>query len=241
MIAWVPKSSLPLPSNNARHSSLEFGKSEIKLANGQGRLNTVTCSGAVRQISVSNDGALAIAFFPSHEHPARLAFAETIGQATELNLVDLRVDINVAESEKVSLSSHGNMLAVGSNGQFVVVDVLKPEIALAHNGRSPSISPDGQKVAFVDDAGKLAIYSFVDHSIRSPLSLITDGVGSWSPDGRYLLAGVRKVSFLQRTLVIVDPIDGDFVDVKKIGDQRGTRVAWISKRFLEKSGKNPGQ
>jgi hypothetical protein len=80
------------------------------------------------------------------------------------------------------------------------------------------------------------IYSFADNSIKE-LSKVkrVKGLGGWSPDGRFLLAGawVTVPSFEKRQ-IIVDIDSGEYGIVGELGDgDYGTQLAWISVKLLK--------
>jgi len=60
------------------------------------------------------------------------------------------------------------------------------------------------------------------------------GIGSWSPDGRFLLASAwtRLFSFNKKQIVI-DTFSGRYAELTDLGEgDYGTQSAWISKKLL---------
>jgi len=90
------------------------------------------------------------------------------------------------------------------------------------------------RLAFVD-GNKLMIHSFADASTIQVLKgKRVKGVGGWSPDGRFLLAGVwtTELAFEKRQ-VIIDVTTGEYAVIGKLGEgDYGTNSAWVSVRLL---------
>jgi hypothetical protein len=91
--------------------------------------------------------------------------------------------------EVISVSGPGTLVALGTPRQMQVLEIGSGKTVYAGPGRFPRLSPDGERLAFVDSDG-LWIHSFRDGSTEQLLKgKRVKGVGGWSPDGRFLLAG----------------------------------------------------
>lgn len=63
------------------------------------------------------------------------------------------------------------------------------------------------------------------------------GVGGWSPDGRFLLAGAwTTVLAFEKRQIIVDTTTGEYAVLGKLGEgDYGCEFAWVSVNLLERS------
>jgi hypothetical protein len=138
--------------------------------------------------------------------------------------------------EDISVSGMGNLVALGTPEQIQVLEIPSGKSVYTGPGSFPRLSPDGKRLAFVDK-DKLWIYSFAD---GATVQLLKDtqvkGIGGWSPDGRFLLAGAwtKKLSFEKRQ-IIVDTTKDEYAVIGKLGEgDYGTNFAWVSTKLLEK-------
>ncbi len=101
-------------------------------------------------------------------------------------------------------------------------------------GRFPRLSPDGKRIAFVDN-DKLMIYSFTEGStIQLMKGKRVKGLGGWSPDSRFLLASAWTTEFaLAKRQTIVDTTTGEYAVIGSLveGDY-GLYYVWASSRLL---------
>jgi len=81
----------------------------------------------------------------------------------------------------------------------------------------------------------LASLSIQDTDARFPLGKTkVRGVGSWSPDNRYLFFGTRSNEFMANRLKVLDVADGRVIDLTRLGEGiDGSRCRWIHRVFLE--------
>lgn len=101
-------------------------------------------------------------------------------------------------------------------------------------GRFPRLSPDGKRIAFVDD-DKLMIHSFADTStIQLLKGKRVKGLGGWSPDSRFLLASAWTTEFaLEKRQTIVDTATGESAVIGKLGEgDYGLYYVWASSKLL---------
>jgi len=143
--------------------------------------------------------------------------------------------------EVVSVSGPGNLVALGSREpeQMQVLEIPSGKTVFTGPGRFPRLSPDAKRLAFIHN-DKLMIHSFADGS-GSMVQLLkgkrVKGVGGWSPDGRFLIAGAWTTSewlALEKRQIIVDSTTGEYAVIGKLGEgDYGTNSAWVSVMLLE--------
>jgi len=140
--------------------------------------------------------------------------------------------------EAISVSGPGTLVALGTREQMQALEIPSGKTVYAGPGRFPRLSPDGKRLAFVDK-DKLWIHSFGDNSTEQLLKgKRVKGVGGWSPDGRFLLAGVwtTELAFEKRQIVI-DVTTGDYAVIGKLGEgDYGNQFAWVSTKLVEQLG-----
>jgi hypothetical protein len=139
---------------------------------------------------------------------------------------------------RLGLSDSGSRLVAGSAQQFIVIDRPSNKPQLEGRGRYPSLSPNGQSLAFVDEQKQLVVASLATGRSQTLLGrwCRTFGVGAWSPDGKYILAGVAGPLSLSKKLVAVEVETNVVVDIMPIGDLAGDRYVWIKNSFLSSRG-----
>lgn len=138
--------------------------------------------------------------------------------------------------EDVSVSGPGNFVALGSREEKIqVLEIPSGKTVYTGPGRFPELSPDGERLAFVNK-GMIWIHSLVDGSTVQLLKgKRVKGIGSWSPDGRFLPAAAWTTPLaLEKRRIIVDITTGKYAVVGKLGEgDYGSYFAWVSTRLLE--------
>lgn len=164
-----------------------------------------------------------------------------IDRRTELVVHDLtrfltqfRLGNNIAD---IRVSQTGSLLALGSSEpeQIQVLEVPSGKTVYTGPGSSPRLSPDGKRIAFINQ-GTIWIYSFADGSTVPLLKgKRVKGLGGWSPDGRFLLAGAWTTPLaLEKRQIIVDATTGRYTVISKLGEGNyGTTFAWVSTNLLD--------
>jgi hypothetical protein len=144
----------------------------------------------------------------------------------------------MAGVEALTITSDGSRVAIGFRTSLTVLDVASGKDLLVANGRWPVLSPDGRAVAYVDHH-RLVIRDLDTGVQRYPMKgWLTYGVGGWSPDGKFLLAGSWVALSPSKRLVIVDPRVGGFIELSRLGEgDYGNRCAWISKQLVSATDK----
>lgn len=137
--------------------------------------------------------------------------------------------------EEISVSGPGTLVALGTPQKMQVLEIPSGRTVYVGQGRFPRLSPDGKRLAFVND-DKLWIHSFADGS-TSHLDKIKGikGIGGWSPDGRFLLAGAwTKWPAFEKRQIIVDTSTGNYAVIGRLGDgDYGTKFVWVSDKLLK--------
>jgi hypothetical protein len=140
--------------------------------------------------------------------------------------------------EVISVSGPGTLVALGEREreQIQVLEIPSGKTVYAGRGRFPRLSPDGTRLAFVNKE-MIWIYSFTDGSTKQLLKVKpVKGLGGWSPDGRFLLAGAWTTSLaLEKRQIIIDTAIGEYAVIGQLpeGDY-GSQFAWISVKLLER-------
>lgn len=135
--------------------------------------------------------------------------------------------------EYISVSGPGTLVALGTPKQMQVLEIPSGKSVYAGPGRFPRLSPDGKRLAFVNKE-MIWIHSFVDGlTVRLPVKRVK-GVGGWSPDGRFLLAGAwTTVLAFEKRQIIVDTTTGKYAVIGKLEDgDYGSQLAWVSVKLL---------
>jgi hypothetical protein len=138
-------------------------------------------------------------------------------------------------SEDISVSGEGNLVALSTRDYIQVLDIPSGKTLFTGAGRFPRLSPDGKRLAFVSKE-KLWIHTFANGS-TAPLPIKrVKGIGGWSPDGRFLLAGAWiRPMFLawEKRQIIVDTTSGEYAVIGTLGEgDYGNDFAWISTKLL---------
>jgi hypothetical protein len=135
--------------------------------------------------------------------------------------------------EQISVSGPGTLVALGSREKIQVLAIPGGKTVFSAKGRFPRLSPDGARLAFVS-GDRLLIRSLSDASIPDPVfNAHVMGIGGWSPDGRFLLAGAwtKRLAFEKRQIVF-DTVSGQYAEIRKMGEgDYGDAFAWVSPKL----------
>ena len=154
----------------------------------------------------------------------------------EHDVTNLITRFPLSQAIRLVMSGKGDRLVVGSSEWFTVIDPASTEpVVYEARGRYPSLSSDGQFLAFVDEDRQVSV---VDLSSRTRRILLDrsrniSGVGAWSPNGQYLLAGL--ITSGSKTLAAIEAKTGQVIDMMSIGDLAGDRCVWVKKGFLSRN------
>jgi hypothetical protein len=153
------------------------------------------------------------------------------------DVTELIKGLDLLEVKRLRISSNGQVLCAASRESFVVLDLPARRVVLESNGRFPSLSPNGSSLAFLDTRGDFVITTLATGArrvITSPWWTVV-GVGGWSPDGKFLLAGARPAFSVFIHLVAIDCATDEFAEITELdeGDFGETSV-WLKRRLLSK-------
>jgi len=226
-VAWCARSTLGYPfDGSTRDSSSPEARPTAIVTNGIGRPGTLSLIGGFpADLALSYDGlTIGLLTRPNMRQSKRLFRLDVMtGQSQEFTrMVD---EQHLRETEWVKISEAGKYLIAAARTRFEVVGAMIPRAKIEP-------SPDGQTIAYINADHRLMIYSLRDGLSATLLSDIrVDGVGAWSPNGKLVLAGIRRTPFSDRTLVVIDVAKRSTLDVINLGDHLGERFGWINTRF----------
>jgi len=90
--------------------------------------------------------------------------------------------LKVNSLEAISLPESGSAAALGTEDDIQVIEMPSGTTIFATQGRFPRISPDGKRLAFIQDENKLMIHSFVDGATQQLLKRKRVGAGALTGD-----------------------------------------------------------
>jgi len=236
-VAWVPLSSLPYPFG--------VGHPLILFADDPRSTRTLRFKGlCANQVAVSSKAAhAALVVVLDEAGTRRLLVLNSATAEVETDVTELVTRFSLAEVYRFQISANGSRLAVGSRKSFVVIDLPSRKVLLEQDGQYPSLSPQGDVIAFLDKHEDLVATNLATGARRSMRNRWWNvvGVGGWSPDGRFLLAGVRAPLPFYVYLVAIECSTEEFVEIMRLemeGD-RGETCGWIKRRLLSEKAAQP--
>lgn len=137
----------------------------------------------------------------------------------------------------IHVSEAGTLVAFGTRDQIQVLEIPSGKTLYAGHGSCSRLSPDGKRLAFVDK-DRILIHSFADGStVRLPVRRVK-GVGGWSPDGRFLLAGAWTTPLaFEKRQIIVDTATAEYAVIGKLSEgDYGCAYGWVSLKLLNRFG-----
>lgn len=142
----------------------------------------------------------------------------------------------MASLRHMSVSGSGKFLALGSDEKIQVLEIPSGNSLYAGDGWIPRLSPDGKRLAFI--AGeRLYTRSLLDGSTIELLPHIRAmGVGGWSPDGRFLLAGAWTRRFAsEKRQIILDTTTGHYGVIGTLGEgDYGEKAQWVAVQLMDR-------
>ncbi len=202
---------------------------------------------SVRSLSLKDGFGTSLAISSNAEHialvsgnidsslpPRRLIVLSGATVEIEHDVTDLISQSDLAQAGRLGISGEGNRLAVGFAERFVVIDIPSHKALLEDRGRLPALSPDGEFLAFVNHDKQLTVVSLSTGIRRTLLGAFgrTLGVGAWSPNGRYLLAGAVKTLSFSVQLVAVEYATNRFAEIRPLGEFVGKDHVWVKRDLL---------
>jgi WD40 repeat protein len=231
-IAW---SSYPVPYNGEKVlfltvQSLKEGIQPVELE-GRVALKPALSSGA--EVIVTSARPLD----PAQSRNRELLAIDRRGGLAVHNLTRFMTQFDLGNSVGFRVAGTGNLVALEKidTEQIQVLEIPSGKSVYTGQGSFSRLSPDGKRLAFIKE-GMIWIYSFADGStVKLLKGKRVKGLGGWSPDGRYLLAGAyTSMLALVKRQIIVDTTTGKYAVIDKLGEGNyGTTFAWISTKLLE--------
>jgi len=177
---------------------------------------------------------LAVAVVVGASPTTRLIVLRPATGEMECDVTDLITRFSLHELERLRLSASGDRLVAGSRNFFSVIDLPSRKILLEGEGRFPSISPSGEALAFVDAHRKLNLTTVATGATRRLLQgSTTHGVGSWTPDGALLFAGVEgPLSFFWYLVAVDCQVDSCAKIIRLEEHDSGQEGGLIKRRLL---------
>lgn len=188
-------------------------------------------------ISISSGAEVIVALaHPLQSRRAELLAIDRRSGVVVHDLTSYLTQFELRNMRDFNVSGPGNMVALSSREPELiqVLEIPSGRTVYSGHGRTPRLSPDGKRLAFVDK-DKLWVHSFTDNSTVQLLKgKRVKGAGGWSPDGRFLLAGAwtTELAFEKRQ-IILDTTTGEYAVIGKLGEgDYGAYFAWVSVKLL---------
>ena len=238
-VAWVPASSLCHP--------LAAEEPLVRFTDKSRSVRTLRFAGrCATQVAISSNARhVALIAVADEAFNRRLMLLNPVTAEVEYDSTELISRFNRAQVECFQISATGDRLAVASRESFAVIDLPSRKILLEQDGHYPSLSPQGDVISFLDKRGDLVLTTLSTGTRRSIRNRWWNpvGVGGWSPDGRFLLAGVRAPLPFYVHLVAIECSTEEFVEIMRLemeGD-RGETCVWIKRSLLLEKAAQPSE
>jgi hypothetical protein len=229
-IAWALRESQPPP--------VGAGDAKVFYMDARSSIKTVHLDGGYPQhLSLSSDAEhLAVDLVSVAPQKARLIVLKPRTGDPQRDLSGLVTRFQIADITRLCISANGQRLAVGTRERFVIIDIQAGTVLLASEGQFPSLSPNGDFIAFINKTGMLVLTSLVTRASREVMVdwRTVVGLGPWSPDGTFLLAGITGGLSLFTRLAAIECATGEFTEIipRMVEGDRGEQSAWVKRRFL---------
>jgi hypothetical protein len=130
----------------------------------------------------------------------------------------------------------------GVTGENAFRDCRVEEMLFSGGGRFPSISPDGQRAVYCRDQ-RMVLLTLPTRTAELDLGAQVLGIGTWSPDGTMVLAGLRPRLRTSVTLSAVDWQGRRSAGIEQLPpEDHGEKSCWISRALVsgQRAGNSPG-
>lgn len=232
-VAWVP-----LQSVYSAVLTMPAAQPIVRFTDHSGGTRTVRFPGiCANQVAVSSKAKhlAVISVFDAAAQRRVIVLNAASGQV-EYEVTDLIKQFHLSEVHRFQISSNGDRLCVASREAFVVIDLPFRRVLLQGQERSPSLCPSGDVLGVIDQRGELTLIT-LPAGARKTVSnqwWAIVGLGGWTPDGRFLLAGVRDALGLSTHLVSIDCYTKQWAEIMPLdieGDH-GETCVWVKRHFL---------
>jgi hypothetical protein len=228
-VAWVPASSLCHP--------LAAEEPLVRFTDKSRSVRTLRFAGrCATQVAISSNARhVALIAVADEAFNRRLMLLNPVTAEVEYDSTELISRFDRAQVECFQISATGDRLAVASRESFAVIDLPSRKLVLEGNGRFTSLSPQGDALVFLGRGGDLVMITLATGARRSLMNRwwTAFGVGGWSPDGRFLLAGGEASLGIFTKLVVIDCTTNEFVEIMRLGHGNGGQTCrWIKRSLL---------
>ena len=181
-------------------------------------------------IAVSGDSRIYVVAGPRQNK--RLMQVFTDSEPIDLNDVVSGFDLSWPYRLRAAGSSS---LLIGAQERWSVFDISSRRMIRAGTGRFPCLSPDAEQLAYVVDNRLVVGPVEGKHESLSVGNRAIHGIGSWSPDGRWLLVGATVDPFMvvPVRLLAVEVSTARFVDLLNIDPDTGVNSLWINRSLVD--------
>ncbi|MEQ1949651.1 MAG: hypothetical protein ABL995_20840 [Bryobacteraceae bacterium] len=232
-VVWFPLSSLPAPPTFR-------SRPIVAMWNGEQKTYLQYHGTYAQTLCVSSLGDRVFLLVRSTDIPnMRLVQISAHKGESVVDLSGFSPELDLSKAENLSTSGDGQRVAIGFRDYVVAKDLASGQALVQRPGRFPKLSPDGRRIAFVTPDQRMTVHDLDSGREQYFLeSRTTYGVGGWSPDGRFIIAGSRPFARLTKRLTIVDSSTGAFVELYGLSEgDFGSRFAWIRRHLLSAEGK----
>jgi hypothetical protein len=173
-------------------------------------------------------GAQTVAIFAANKLEL---FDSKSGEPKE-SLTEIIQTNNRSQPERMQLSADASRLVIGYQNAITVVGIPEREILFSGEGRFPSISPDGRRAVYCRGR-RMVLLTLPSRSAELDLGAQVLGIGTWSPDGNMVLAGLRSRFRISATLSAVDWRQRRAAGIEQLSlEDWGERSCWISRSLV---------
>jgi Tol biopolymer transport system component len=195
-----------------------------KASSGEG----VAISSRAKQIALTVFGLVGKGSGP------RLVVLNAVTGEVEHDLTYVLPGSTLHSSPRLGISGSGNRLVVRLE-QILVIDVPSHKVVVEEDGDYPALSPDGESLALIDDRKRLVIVSLSTGARRilSSGNGKSIGIGTWSPDGRFLMANFVEPLRFAEILVAVECATDRYAEVLTERVKGGFRGVWAKRDLIQ--------
>ena len=151
-----------------------------------------------------------------------------------LDLTDLLGRIKPETIEDLQFDADGKLLRISTRDAISVLELKSRSTIFECRGSSSSMDPNGRQLAFLE-GHRLILRNLQDGKSRHlNLDGRVWGVGAWSPDSQFLLAGTTGQFEFERRVTLIDVSRARRVqlDINLDEGDYGNRCRWIKRALI---------